>query len=78
MGDSPFKRDQDITVFVRVSRVWVTVLGPQGKEPAVDGQDAPDGMTWSQIRKTAELKDKNSSTQGGKSQQQADGTTSAA
>lgn len=27
-SDNSFKEDEDVTVFVRVSKVWVTVLGP--------------------------------------------------
>ena len=31
MGEYPFRDDQDVTVFVRVARVWVTVLGHRAR-----------------------------------------------
>jgi hypothetical protein len=40
-----FRKDQDITVFIRISKVWVTVLGgglppgdPEGRSPLPDGE----------------------------------------
>jgi hypothetical protein len=43
-----FRKDQDVTVFVRVSKVWVTVLGEHTTGPVADttGQEANDGTTW--------------------------------
>ena len=44
-----FRAGQAVTVFVRVSKVWATVIGqsttglPSSVEP---GQPAPDGTTW--------------------------------
>jgi hypothetical protein len=42
-SDHPFTEDQDVTVFVRVSKVWVTVLGP-GTD---DRPEGPGKMTTS-------------------------------
>jgi hypothetical protein len=47
--DYPFRADQDVTVFVRVSQAWVTVLGEgtDGQAPVQEtGPRAPDGNTW--------------------------------
>jgi hypothetical protein len=43
-----FRKDQDVTVFVRVSKVWVTVLGEHstGPQPETTVQEANDGTTW--------------------------------
>ena len=52
MGEYPFRDDQDVTVFVRVSRVWVTVLGSQGQAATeVAGHEAGDGAMWDQLRR---------------------------
>jgi hypothetical protein len=45
----PFKIGEAVTVFVRVSKAWVTVIGPStvgGSLPVESGQVAPDGTTW--------------------------------
>ena len=42
----PFLSNLDITVFVRVSKVWVTVLGASGWPERVQGTAAPAGTTW--------------------------------
>lgn len=51
-----FRKGQDITVFVRVSRVWVTVLGEQ---PASDDRipvppNSDDG-TWGAVKEGAQI-----------------------
>ena len=45
----PFRSGQAITVFVRVSKAWVTVIGQSttGESPLGEpDQPAPDGTTW--------------------------------
>jgi hypothetical protein len=49
-----FKKDQDITVFVRVARVWVTVLGQPGNTGYQAGTDADPETTWTE-RDSAQL-----------------------
>jgi hypothetical protein len=49
-----FKKDQDITVFVRVARVWVTVLGEQSTA-ALAGTDADPDTTWDRLRESSQL-----------------------
>jgi hypothetical protein len=47
--DYPFRNGQAVTVFVRVSKAWVTVIGQStvgGPSPVEPGQPAPDGTTW--------------------------------
>lgn len=53
-----FKNDENVTVVLRASRVWATVLKqtpaeqmPQAAtQPAEAGPGAPDGTTWNTIR----------------------------
>jgi hypothetical protein len=54
-ADHPFSPDEDVTVFVRVSKVWVTVLGPgsddegsgrPGPESTSGGAEPAQGPTW--------------------------------
>jgi hypothetical protein len=79
MGEYPFRDDQDVTVFVRVSRVWVTVLGPQGQAATGEeaGHEAGDGMKWNQVRKVSEIDDDSSSVQASYGQQPTSGPPSA-
>jgi hypothetical protein len=45
----PFRSGEAVTVFVRVSKAWVTVIGPStvgGPSSVEPGQPAPDGSTW--------------------------------
>jgi branched-subunit amino acid aminotransferase/4-amino-4-deoxychorismate lyase len=89
MGEYPFRKDQDVTVFVRVSRVWVTVLGPQGKsagtraagqeaeDQEAEDQKADDGMIWDDVRKVSEMEDNNSPGHGGWGHQPTAGQPSA-
>jgi hypothetical protein len=54
----PFRKDQDITVFVRVSQAWVTVLGEGTDKPTeLVGEDktAPEGLTWGKFRADARI-----------------------
>jgi hypothetical protein len=53
-----FRKDQDVTVFVRVSRVWVTVLGEQSTSAPIPSNTisiANDGTTWDQVREDARI-----------------------
>lgn len=52
-----FRKDQDITIFVRVAKVWVTVLGAhdQTAQPSETVQEADAATTWDQVRKAAQL-----------------------
>jgi hypothetical protein len=52
-GSVPFRTDQDVSVFVRVARAWLTVLG---NNPAATGQVAGPGtgMTWDVVRTVAQ------------------------
>jgi len=51
-----FKKDQDITVFVRVARVWVTVLGEHNAAgSSVEGTDADPDTTWDEPKKSSQL-----------------------
>ena len=47
IGEQPFTEDKDVTVFVQVSKVWVTVLGP-GIEPGDEGTESAsiERPTW--------------------------------
>jgi hypothetical protein len=56
-----FRKDQDVTIFVRVSKVWVTVLGEQSGVAQSYGkpQDAGDGTTWNQLRKVTQVNGEN-------------------
>jgi len=49
--DHPFMPDDDVTVFVRVSKPWVTVLGP-GTD---DGQSVASGLIWAKYKKDAQI-----------------------
>jgi hypothetical protein len=54
-GDSePFQRGQDVTVFVRASKVWVTVLAEGQDQPSGELTGyAEDGRKWSMIKAVA-------------------------
>jgi hypothetical protein len=47
----PFKADKDVTVFVRVSKVWVTVLGSGPEKSNVVGA----GPTWGKRRADSQV-----------------------
>ena len=57
ISPNKFNKNQDVTVFARVSRVWVTVLkehnAPQGEESP--GQPADPGTTWDQLVTVSQL-----------------------
>jgi hypothetical protein len=46
-GSVAFRADQDISVFVRVARVWLTVLGTAAAVPST-------GVTWDVVRTVAQ------------------------
>jgi hypothetical protein len=58
--DKKFSKDQDITVAIRVSKVWVTVLGI-GVASENQLQTADDGTTWDTVRQVSEMYDTSSS-----------------
>jgi hypothetical protein len=51
-ADHPFTDHEDITVFVRVSKVWVTVLGPGSDDESgqTDSNVIVPGPTWGKRR----------------------------
>lgn len=54
----PFRKDQDVTVVLRVAKVSVTVLGEstQGSQLAqYQDQTAAEGTTWNQVREVSEI-----------------------
>jgi hypothetical protein len=54
--DYPFEDDQDVTVFVRASKVWVTVLGPGTDDPPDKSpRITSEGPTWGIRRKDARI-----------------------
>jgi hypothetical protein len=59
--DHSFRKDQDVTVFVRVSQAWVTVLGAGEGEPngtpelTVPDEKANEGQTWAKHKADARI-----------------------
>ena len=72
-----FRKDQDITVVVRVAKVWVTVLGKPAQQPGAGsaagvgseatagGQSAEEGTMWDHVRVVSPLNGESWSPQGG-------------
>jgi hypothetical protein len=57
-----FKNNEDVTFVIRVSKVWLTVLGPnQGSYTASAGSVAEEGTTWNQLKKVSHITDDDSS-----------------
>jgi hypothetical protein len=54
-GDSEaFQKGQDVTVFVRVSKVWVTVLAEgQDQQPEISPRYAGSGSVWGRVKGVA-------------------------
>ena len=54
-----FKVDEDVTTVVRVSKVWLTVLGPGAGPygPYTDGNKPPDGTTWDKLKEFSHVTD---------------------
>jgi hypothetical protein len=52
-----FRKDQDITVFARVAKAWVTVLGEhdQGVTSDQTGQEAVATTTWDRFKKASQM-----------------------
>jgi hypothetical protein len=53
-----FRKDEDVTVVIRVAKVWLTVLGPQDSptpETTTQVPPADEGTTWSVLRKESNL-----------------------
>jgi hypothetical protein len=52
--DHPFMPDDDVTVFVRVSKPWVTVLGP-GTDDGQSEVNVASGLIWGKYKKDAQI-----------------------
>ena len=52
-----FREDQDVTVVLRVSKVWLTVLGAHEPTQTAgsQGQPAPGGPTWDKQKQYSDL-----------------------
>jgi hypothetical protein len=50
--DHQFTMDQDVTIFVRASKTWVTVLGP-GTDESVERTQV--GQIWGRYKKDSQL-----------------------
>lgn len=52
-----FRKDQDVTIFARVAKAWVTVLGEQAQGVTSDeaGQPADPNTTWDQFKKASQM-----------------------
>jgi hypothetical protein len=50
-----FKKDEDVTIVVRVGKVWLTVLGRTVDLKTERGQAAGDGTRWDQLRRWSEV-----------------------
>lgn len=53
-----FWNDEDVTFVIRVSKVWLTVLGPQPTDPGTAPRTAgpaDEGMTWNDLKKVSHL-----------------------
>ncbi len=59
-----FRADEDVTFVIRISRVWLTVLGSQGSTSTSDttgqGTQAGEGTTWDQVRRQSHITDDSS------------------
>jgi len=49
-----FKKSEDVTIVVRVGKVWLTVLG-RPYDKTQEGEAAEDGTRWDQLRKWSEV-----------------------
>lgn len=65
-ADHPFTANEDVTVFVRVSKVWVTVLGPGSDDEGSQrprskttssGTEPTPGPTWGKHRADSHVSD---------------------
>ena len=71
-----FRKDLDVTIFVRVSKVWVTVLGESTQVGASEiGQNAVKGTKWNTARGVTQVDGKTWAA--GQSGASAGGTTAA-
>ena len=52
-----FREDQDVTVVIRVGKVWLTVLGngPLAAEASNSVQMAGEGTMWNTVREVSEI-----------------------
>jgi hypothetical protein len=58
-----FRKDEDVTFVIRVAKVWLTVLGPEGSTPEPETRVSPadEGTTWNQLRRVSHITDDDSS-----------------
>src|SRR5215471_13362110 len=49
-----FKANEDVSIVIRVGKVWLTVLG-RTYNPNLEGLAAGEGTTWDQLRKWSEV-----------------------
>ena len=56
-SDKTFRKDLDVTVYIRIAKIWVTVLG---EGPDLDGGTEPgipvdEGTKWGHVRHVAQM-----------------------
>jgi len=58
-SDKQFRKDQDVTVYIRIAKIWVTVLGegpPSDKTGQPDqGIPVDEGTMWGHVRHVGQL-----------------------
>src|SRR5690348_12969771 len=60
--DKKFRKDLDVTVYIRIAKIWVTVLGegdpePPKTTPPDEGTPVDEGAKWGKIRHVAQMYD---------------------
>ncbi len=50
-----FREDQDVTVVIRVGKVWLTVLGKGPATSEAEGTQSGNGTKWDQVRRVSEI-----------------------
>jgi hypothetical protein len=71
-----FRKDEDVTFVIRVAKVWLTVLGPQGStSSSAEGPGVPadQGTMWNVLRRQSHLDDGEAPDGGGAAQTAAAG-----
>jgi hypothetical protein len=62
-SDKKFRKDLDVTVYIRIAKIWVTVLGEGRPPPDKTGQTVPEdqgtpvdeGTMWGHVRQVAQM-----------------------
>jgi hypothetical protein len=58
-SDKEFRKDLDVTVYIRIAKIWVTVLGEgppsESKGPPDQGIPVDEDTMWGKIRHVAQL-----------------------